>query len=201
MDKIILISGIPSSGKTSLAKAIQFSELGTTHIPLDKYIMHVPKGRSFLDWVRYPSCIVWVLLYKHLDILRSDRPCFAPQPDWNNSGNRLSSGGMFDGSGIKMEPCNNGYCIPGTHAFSFNDAHATMLRIYMDTPYEVIASRLEKRTIDSDEEANRIVEKCLGDNLSVLETDREKADHIISGILPHDEQIKNIKTFLCNKIK
>jgi chloramphenicol 3-O-phosphotransferase len=52
---LILVSGLPRAGKSSFAHAAESLQDGYTHVPLDKYILEVPEGLSFLAWVASPQ--------------------------------------------------------------------------------------------------------------------------------------------------
>lgn len=192
---ILLISGIPRAGKTTLGDRVASSDLKLTHVPLDKYIKSIPIGTNFLDWVREPDCIDWPLINEHIEILESGKVCYTPGPDWENGGARLSEGGaLTEGPGRKMEPSASGFVIPGTHAFSFSGC-GNVLRIYVETADDVIASRLEGYPIALGE-ARPVIFRHLGDNPAPLRRLREKADLVVSGSSPREEQLNAIKKYL-----
>lgn len=119
MLRYLLISGVPSAGKSTLADRLEHSDAGFTHVPMDHYIRAVPSDTTFRQWVRTPRCVDWALMDAHLEILRSGRVCYSPRPDWSRGGVRISEGGpLRDGPGRRMHPSLVGYAIPGTHAFS-----------------------------------------------------------------------------------
>lgn len=191
----MLITGIPRAGKTTLGDRVASSDLKLTHVPLDKYIKSIPNGTNFLDWVREPDCIDWPLLNEHIEILESGKVCYTPGPDWENGGVRLSEGGaLTEGPGRKMQPSASGFVIPGTQAFSFSRC-GNVLRIYVETADDVIASRLEGCPV-APSEAPTVISKHLGDNPAPLRRLREKADLVVSGSSPCEEQLSEIKRFL-----
>ncbi len=191
-----MIAGIPGAGKSTLGDRVESSDIGFTHIPLDKYINPVPSGESFLEWVRSPRCVDWPLLNEHIEILRSGEICYTPSPDWNDGGARVSVGGALTyGPGRKMNPSASGYVIPGTHSFSFVTGHRKAVRVYVDTPDEVIASRLEGRTVVK-AVAPGVIARHLGDNPTLLRGLRSEADIIVSGTSAHAAQLVSVTTAL-----
>ncbi len=193
---ILLIAGIPRAGKTTLAQNIEKSALNLTHIPLDKYIMPVPEGISFLEWVKTPKCIDWFLLQSHLEILADGKHCFSPKMNWNGKTSRASEGGNIEnGLGKKMMPNRTGYLLPGTHSFSFPYSEWMSLRIYINTPDEVLASRLEGKKVVS-EAAGDVIVKHLGDNSNPLRLLERQADYVINGTLNKKEQISIVEKIL-----
>jgi len=196
MEKYLLITGIPSAGKSTLADCVENSNIGLTHVPLDKYIRPVPTGTIFLNWVRDPYCIDWTLLNEHIAILQSGTVCYTPRPDWSIGGVRVSLGGALTvGPGRKMKPSEVGYAIPGTHAFSFSIQPGKALRVYVETADEVIASRLANRSV-AEADAPDVIAKYLGDNPTPLRSLRAEADVIVSGNTPCTEQLAPIRAAL-----
>lgn len=192
----VLVSGLPTAGKSAFADAVEQAGLGLTHVPLDKYIMPVPASKTFLQWVQEPSCIDWPLLLQHLGILMSGRTCFTPKPDWSHDGRRLSVGGaIHDGPGRKMAPSEQGYIIPGCHSFSFPGVDCRRVNIYVDTPDPVLASRLEGHTVAVDT-ARDVIRARVGTNAAVLRTLKEQADLVLDGTWPHKRQTDELKAFL-----
>ncbi len=193
---ILLIAGIPRAGKTTLAQNIEESALELTHVPLDSYIMPVPEGVSFLEWVKTPKCIDWSLLQNHLEILTNGKHCFSPKMNWHGKTYRVSEGGNIEnGLGKKMTPNRTGYLLPGTHSFSFLFSGWASLRIYINTPDETLASRLEGKKVVS-EAAGNVIAKHLGDNPNPLRLLERQADYVINGTLNKKEQISIVEKIL-----
>ncbi len=193
---VVLVSGIPRAGKSSFADAVEESELGLTHVPLDRYIMAVPAGESFLGWVREPSCIDWPLLAEHMNVLFSGRPCYTPRPDWKKDGLRACEGGAVeDGLGRRMSPSENGYVVAGTHSFSLSDVGRERVTVWVDTPDEVIASRFEKRAVSGEESAG-VLRAHLSDNDVPLRALEEQAALAVNGTASHANQIAALELYL-----
>jgi hypothetical protein len=192
----ILIAGFPRAGKSSFADAVEASPLGLVHIPMDHYIMPMPEEVAFLDWVRTPACIDWMLLQEHMEILASGRICFTPRPDWSARGRRICPGGPLSaGSGRKMRPGIDGYIVAGTHAFSLGGKIGTHLKVFMETPETVIASRLEGRPV-SHAQTEHVLRRHLSDNLAPLRGLRSAAALVIDGTWPHDTQVAVLQEYL-----
>lgn len=187
----VLVSGMPRVGKTSFADYIDSSDLGLTHVPLDKYFLPTPAGKTFLEWVKWPSCIDWGLLLDHLEILSSGRICFSPSQIWTdgrNSRETLSRGGSNqDSNGRKMVPKERGCLVTGCHSFSLRDTLSNIIKLYVDTPDSVLACRLENRLVLHHEIAS-VIKDRLGESPMVLGPYKGEADIIVDGTLPHDEQ-------------
>ena len=141
MPGIVLVSGIPRAGKSSLCDAIEASGAGFTHVPLDRYVLPVPSPRTFLDWIASPACIDWDRLRAHLEVLESGLACYSPRPDWEDGwrGWRSEGGAIVDGPGRRMEPARTGYLVAGTHSFELREG---AMRVFVQTPFEVGAERL-----------------------------------------------------------
>ncbi len=184
---LVLISGLPRAGKSSFADRLE-REQGFTHVPLDRYIKEVSTGMAFLDWVATPACIDWTLLGLHLDHLRQGRSCFAPQPDWQKGGKRVSQGGLECG-GRRMSPSTYGYVIPGCHAYRIPEPGAHVYKIFMQTPHGVIAERISRRSV-SESEAPDILDQNLSKNWRTIEAYAEEADLILSGTVSPSSQMK-----------
>ncbi len=198
---IILVSGIPRAGKSSFADVVEQSSLCFSHVPLDKYIMPIPSGETFLRWVREPSCIDWGLLMDHLNLLFSGQVCFTPKPNWSQSGRRISDGGAIDyGPGRKMPPSKLGYTIAGTHAYSLPDLKCKCVKVYIDVPDEVIASRLEGHPVSS-EKAGETILKHLSDNPDPLRSLSSHADLLIDGDTTREKQLERLKMYLTESEK
>lgn len=193
---IILVSGICGAGKSSFADAVEKSGLCLTHVPMDKYIMAIPRGQTFLQWVKEPLCVDWGLLVAHLKVLFSGRTCFTPKPDWAEAGRRISEGGaLTQGPGRRIIPSEHGYVIPGTHVFSLPDLDCDRIEAWVETPDEVIASRLEGHPVAA-ERVGAILHRRLGDNMTLLRALRAQAELLIDGTAPHKEQVDALREFM-----
>ena len=184
---IILISGLPRSGKSSFADALESYNDEFTHTPLDKYIKEIPEGISFLDWVDTPECIDWSLLTVHLQYLRNGCECFTPSPDWNNCGKRRSEGGQHKG-GRLMRPAKLGYIIAGCHSFRIPEIQDGGYRIFIETPHAVIAKRIIGRPVYNGE-AELVLNNNLSKNWRKIEKYSREADLMISGTDDRQSQI------------
>jgi uridine kinase len=185
---LILVSGLPRAGKSSFAHAAESLQDGYTHVPLDKYILDVPEGLSFLAWVASPQCVDWPLLQTHLQCLADSQPCFTPAPDWNNRGKRKSAGGSETG-GRLMKPAARGYLLPGCYAFHFPMSHDSIYRVFISTPRSVLAERLTGRPVEEAEAAS-ILNQHLSPNWEKIEAYSQEADLVISGIEAPQAQVQ-----------
>jgi len=184
----ILIAGIPRSGKTTLARAIQASDPGYTHVPVDRYILPVPKGQTFVSWLRTSASIDWPLLESHLGILQAGRACFTPRADWKRDGVRISDGGDIEkGPGTKIQPPESGLLIEGSHAFSY-PGEGRCLRIWIHTPLRELARRFLGTPTEPDD-PDAVLKEYLGDNPDVLHKYASRADLAIPGTDPVDLQL------------
>jgi hypothetical protein len=191
--RIVLVAGFPRAGKSSFADAVEQSDLGLTHVPMDRYIRPLPAGIDFLDWVREPSCVEWELIREHLQLLTAGRVCFTPRPDWEERGRwRCSGGAVESGLGRKMVPARNGYLLAGTHVFSFAPTAERPVKVWMESPEIVVASRLAGRPVD-DADKDRIIREHLGGNLAVLRKLRGEADLLIAGTAPRETQVQTLR--------
>jgi hypothetical protein len=190
MRRFALISGVPRAGKSSLADALVASHPGFTHIPLDRYVRPVPRSATFLEWIATPACIAWDHLLAHIAILESGRTCYTPRPDWDGGwGDWISEGGAIaDGPGRRMEPARTGYLVPGTHAFAFPASAGPAVRIFVETPEEVIAHRLSGVAHRGDQ-ASAVVREWLGDNPRLILAQAPLAGVIIDGTAPRKDQV------------
>ena len=191
MARLALISGVPRAGKSTLSDAIVERCPGFTHIPLDRYVRPVPRTSTFLEWLATPACIAWDHLLAHIAILESGSVCYSPRPDWDAGwGDWISEGGAIpDGPGRRMEPATIGYVIPGTHAFAFaEDAGHALLRIFVQTPEEVIAERLAGVPVPGDQ-VQAVMRQWLGDNARRILDQSGRADFVIGGTAPRDVQV------------
>jgi|GEM_PF-1585089 len=187
---LVLISGLPRSGKSTFADALESSVDGFTHVPLDKYIKEIPEGVSFLDWVDTPACIDWELLNAHIKFLKHGKACFTPQPDWNARGRRTSDGGLESG-GRYMRPAKIACVIPGCHAFRFPTLDARIVRVFMETPYEIIVARLAGNASQGGP-ANVTLDEHLSMNWRTIENYSKEADLIIRGTDDGKVQIRRL---------
>jgi len=188
--RFALISGVPRAGKSSLCDAIEKNVAGFTHVPLDRYVLPIPKPLTFLEWLRTPDCIAWEHLREHISVLESGRHCYTPRPDWDGGwGQWISNGGPIDsGPGRRMEPAAVGYLIPGTHSFSFPAKDENVVRIFVETPDSVIAERL----IGEPQQAqcvSRLILDRLGTNPEVIKRKAALADFEIDGTASRENQI------------
>lgn len=186
---MIFIAGLPRSGKSSLADALEALGRDYTHVPLDKYILEVPADRSFLQWVASPQCIDWPLLQAHLQRLAENQPCYTPAPDWQNRGHRRSAGGDAPG-GRLMHPATRAYLLPGTYAFHFPSPPANSYRLFVRTPHAIIAERLLGHPVPEAEIAD-ILDARLSANWHELEAQSATAAHfVISGVETRERQVE-----------
>ena len=183
----ILVSGVPRAGKSSFADFIEDTDGRFTHVPLDKYILPVPESSDFLSWVRYPTCVDWDLLSKHMDLLLSGSSCRTPQVSWDGDGQRVSDGGLNDSTvGRLMRPADLGYLMVGTHSFSYRSQH-NVVRVFIETPLQVVASRQMGSEI-AVEQTNAVIEEHFGPNPGDILAQKRFAEVTISGTLGRREQ-------------
>jgi len=195
-DPVILVSGIPRAGKSSLCDALEGSDLGLTHVPLDRYVLPIPRGTTFLNWIAQPRCIAWRHLMSHLEILSSGAPCYSPRPDWENGGEWLSDGGSIPaGPGRLMRPARVAYLIPGTHAFAFPHDELTVARVFVETPDTVVAQRLLGQTLDPAHAAAVLTER-LAPNLEEIRAGQASADLVLHGDADRAVQVDQFRGFL-----
>lgn len=196
--ELLLVAGFPRAGKSSFADAVERSDLGFAHVPMDRYIMPIPGGMSFLEWVKEPACVDWNLLAEHLDILNTGRVCFTPKPDWSQRGRRECAGGAIsDGRGRRMLPTERGYLVEGTHVYSLK-AVDSPIKVFIETPDLVLASRLEGRAV-SEEDKDRVIRHHLSENLVPLQRLRGEAELVIDGTWTHEDQVQFLRDFLIRK--
>lgn len=187
---LILISGLPRSGKTSLADAL--ASFRITHVPLDRYIRTMPLGTSFLDWVASPKCIDWSLFNQHLDELNAGRQIVAPAdwgPTWGEGGQQMTSGGS--GRVRLMEPSDLGYSVPGCYAFNLSPQDRKVFRLFVTAPRRTIAERALGRPVP-DEDVESVLDKQLSSNWREIENYVERADMIVSGLERHEAQVQAV---------
>jgi len=183
---LILIAGLPRSGKSSFAQAIASMNLGYTHVSLDKYLLEIPEGLSFLNWVASPQCIDWKLLQEHLQLLAAGQACYTPDPDWEHRGQRRSAGGLETGAYL-MQPATRSYLLPGSYAFHFPAAQAQPYRVFVNTPHAMIAERLVGHPVD-ETEVRGILDQRLSPNWPAIEDSARTADLVLAGDQPHTTQ-------------
>jgi hypothetical protein len=188
--RFALISGVPRAGKSSLSDAIVARHPGFTHVPLDRYVIPVPASQSFLEWIATPACIAWDRLLAHIAILELGSHCYTPHPDWKDGrGEWTSDGGAIaHGPGRRMEPARVGYLVPGTHAFAFPASVGPAIRIFVDTPEDVIAQRLSGGR-ERGERAKATIRKWLGANPQLIAAQAPLADFVIDGTVGREEQL------------
>lgn len=175
--RILLVSGLPRAGKTTLALKYARHNRRCSHLPLDKYIRPIPEAMDFLAWVALPECIDWGLLDEHLRLLASGQPCHPPSPDWSRRGARRDAGGKT-GHCQPVVPA-AGCIIPGCHTFSFaTSGHATS-RIFVKTGRDVIAQRLMEGACAG--AAEEVLNARLSANWRDIESWERHADLVISG--------------------
>ena len=185
---LILVSGLPRAGKSSFAHAVESLQCGYTHVPLDKYILEIPNESSFLSWVDSPQCIDWPLLQTHLQCLVNGQACFTPSPDWDNRGQRRSSGGTADG-GRLMQPATCGYLLAGCHAFRFPTCPDRIYRVFIHTPHFVLAERLTGFSVVA-AKVNDILKQHFSPNWEKIEAYAQEADLVISGTATPPTQVR-----------
>ena len=180
LTKLVLVSGLSNSGKSSFADFLE-GELGSTHVPLDKYFLSVPEQTTFLDWVQSPESIDWSLLEKHLNILTSGQECYTPAYDPWVSGQRLSEGGGdFHPRSRLMHPSEKFYVVAGCLAFEMPINSYQVTRIFIDVPLQIVASRHAGREV-SDSEVDTIVINRLTDSYTRILEYRDRADFVFRG--------------------
>lgn len=186
---LLLIAGLPRSGKTALADALS-AAAGLTHVPLDRYIQPNPAGTTFLEWVASPACINWPLLGQTFDELAAGRTLSAPAdwgPSWGDGGQQIREAGS--GRERVLVPSDVGYAVPGCYAFDFALPNARCVRVFVQTPRRVIAERVMGRAIRV-EDVDRVLDQQLSPNWREIEQLGGCADIVVSGTALHEEQVK-----------
>lgn len=191
---LLLIAGLPRSGKSSLADAVETLSGDFTHVPLDKYLLEIPVGIAFLEWVSSPRCIDWALLEEHLQRLAAGEDCYTPAPDWSHRGRRRSAGGSEPG-GRLMHPAKRGYLLPGTYAFHYPFPHERLYRVFIATPHAVIAERLAGHPVAA-AEVEAILNERLSSNWRELEVGVQQADLVLSGVESRAAQVQALESAL-----
>jgi hypothetical protein len=200
MASLTLVTGVPRAGKSSLCDAIEAGGAGFTHVPLDRYVLPVPAGRTFLDWIARPACIAWDHLSAHLALLEAGVVCYSPRPAWEQDWRAwVSAGGALDSApGRRMAPAAVGYLLAGTHAFAcplgLAPALRPTLRVFVRTPLTVIAERLTGERLASTA-ARRIVRARLAANTAQLLGERRRADLVVDGTAERRAQVQRFLAF------
>ena len=200
MATLTLVTGIPRAGKSSLCDAVEAAGAGFTHVPLDRYVLPVPAGRTFLDWIAAPACIAWAHLSAHLAILESGAPCYSPRPAWERGwGEWVSAGGaLATAPGRHMAPAAAGYLLVGTHAFACPPELATTLRptlrVFVRTPLTVVAERLTGQRL-SPAAARDVVRTRLAANTARILCARHRADWVVDGTAERPVQVQQFLAF------
>ena len=195
---IILVSGLPRAGKSEFANNLENENINYTHIPLDKYIMEIPDNLSFLEWVDNYNCIDWELLQKHINDLNNGKECYCPKPDWSNKGKRINTNELKSFRKL-LKPSKLGYVIPGCHSFKFSIKNERIIKIYIDTSYEIIAERIVGSKLINDN-AEIIFEKYLSKNWRSIEKYKMDADLKISGNVSSIIQLNSFNEFICKNV-
>lgn len=188
---IVLISGLSQSGKSSFAEAVANAGLGYTHVPLDKYILEVPEGFTFLEWVDSPNCIDWELLQVHLETLKRGEECHTPQFDFDNRCRRV------EGPGRLLKPAERGYLVPGCHAIRMPLTDGPSFKIFVHTPLNAVASRHLDMEVD-EVSAPRILDERHSPGWRKILSYQNEADLVISGTDPQEKQISDFQVALAS---
>ncbi len=107
---------------------------------------------------------------------------------------RFAEGGAIGhGPGRRMEPAPVGYLVPGTHAFAFPASVGPAIRIFVDTPEDVIAQRLSGGR-ERGERAKATIRKWLGANPQLIAAQAPLADFVIDGTVGREEQLARFMT-------
>ncbi len=160
-------------------------------MPLDRYVLPVPAGQTFLAWIATPVCIAWDQLITHLALLASGVPCYSPRPAWERDWREwvCAGGALAGGAGRRMEPAAAGYLLAGTHAFACPPQTLPTLRVFVRTPLVVVAERITGRRADR-RAARALVRARLSPNTAALLRERRWADVIIDGTADRPAQVR-----------
>jgi hypothetical protein len=190
LSTLVLVTGVPRAGKSSLCDAIEAAGAGFTHVPLDRYVLPVPPGWAFLAWIATPACIAWDLLSAHLALLASGTLCYSPRPAWERDWRewQCAGGALVHGPGRRMAPAELGYLVAGTHAFHCPPAPRT-LRVFVRTPLEVVAERLTGVRV-ARRAARGLVRARLAPNTAAVLRERRRADLIVDGTADRPSQVR-----------
>ena len=200
MATLTLVTGIPRAGKSSLCDAVEAEGAGFTHVPLDRYVLPVPAGRTFLDWIAAPACIAWDHLSAHLALLEAGASCYSPRPAWERDWREwVSAGGALDTApGRRMEPAAAGYLLAGTHAFACPPGLAPTLRptlrVFVRTPLTVVAERLTGER-SAPAAARDVVRTRLAANAAQILRARRRADVVVDGTAERRAQVQQYLAF------
>jgi len=173
--EIVLVSGLPRSGKTTFANRIEDSGIGYTHVPLDKYILAVPDNYLFLDWVDKAECIDWGGLNDDLTVLSSGNSCLTPAPDWSNRGIRKERS-VKAGSRFMPSP-KTGVIIAGCHSIKGPFMRSLVKKVFIHAPLDVIAARLGGEA----NEPKIVLDNNLSPDWRSIEKYQDYCDWIIDG--------------------
>lgn len=151
----------------------------------------MPASRALLDWIASPACIAWDHLRSHLAILGSGVPCYSPRPDWERGWRGwLSAGGALDaGPGRRMASARVGYLIAGTHAFAFAAGDHAAMRVFVQTPDEVVAERLAGARLDP-AQARAVLRDRLAPNTAAIRRGARTANLVIDGTAERPAQVR-----------
>ncbi len=200
MPTLTLVTGVPRAGKSSLCDAVEAAGAGFTHVPLDRYVLPVPAGRTFLDWIAGPECIAWDHLSVHIALLEAGVPCYSPRPAWERGWREwVSAGGALGTApGRRMAPAAAGYLLAGTHAFAcppgLAPALRPTLRVFVRTPLTVVAERLTGERL-APMAARRLIRARLAANTARLLHERRRADLMIDGTAERRAQVQQYLAF------
>jgi hypothetical protein len=191
MATLALVTGIPRAGKSSLCDAIEAAGVGFTHVPLDRYVLPVPTGQAFLEWIATPACIAWDHLLDHLALLEAGTVCYSPRPAWERGWRTwaCAGGALATGPGRRMEPGRGGYLLAGTHAFQCPLQLLPTLRVFVRTPLAVVAERLIGHRVER-RAAGGVVRARLASNTAAILRERRRADVIIDGTADRNRQVR-----------
>lgn len=175
---VVLVSGLSRAGKSSFAVRFCNAYGDAAHLPLDKYFRTVPAGTSFREWVQSPSSVDWETLSAHLARLASGLHCNTPALDWAGSGARLSDGGEeWHPRSVHVPGGAAVYVIPGCHAFNAPVAGSVSQRVFIYTPFAVVARRLSQA---ESHQAESVVAAHQPGYRQVIDYQNE-ADHVVDG--------------------
>lgn len=191
---LVLVTGLPRAGKSTLAERLSAFGVGAEHLPLDKYFLPVPEGRRFLDWVQEPTSLDWQVLVQHLRALWSGRDCFTPALDWSGSGRRLNEGGdVAHPSSRLVRGGAQFYVIPGCFAFEA-PVDVRAFKIFVETPLHVLAERYAGERVSEPEVAATVARHCPGHQR--LQAYAAVADMTVKGESIDNQMVRDVATKL-----